>query len=186
MLPVSASGIAKTPMASWQILWVPEAVPGQKWRPVAQACTEACDQEALQITLDRLHPASGGGLIRSFGLHAVFELRDGQSARFTAWRMGGDGALRSESAGSRFVAGRATLRRFELDYQLGDAVHEETLSLTGSESGLLVPGHYLLVGPQADGVLARTSGWVHSGDTMQPLASPVPVDVLSFRIDLTA
>lgn len=98
--------------------------------------------------------------------------------------MGGKGALRSESAGSRFVAGRATLRRLEMEYSLGESHRLESLSLVGAQAGLLSPGHYLLVGPRADGSLLDTRGWTHSGNPTQPLLESVEGDVLAFRADV--
>lgn len=138
------------------------------------------------VTLDALHPAANGGVVRDFGLHAVFDLENGKSARFTAWQVGGSGHVRTESAGTRFIAGRATLRRLEVDYQLAGLDRTEALSLVGAQSGLLSPGHYLLVGPNADGSPATARGWTHSGDPASPLSAPVDVDVLAFRIEVPA
>lgn len=149
-------------------------------------CAAQCADEALVITLDALHPASGGGVIRDFGLHALFDLQDGTSARFTAWQMGGRGPMRTESMGTRFIAGRASLRRLELEYQLDGVDRTEALALVGGQSGLLSPGHYLLVGPRADGALANTRGWTHSGDPSRPLSAAVGVDVLAFRVESPA
>lgn len=183
---MAASTIAAGPSARWQLLWVSEPSAGQAWRPLHQMCAAHCADEALVITLDALHPASGGGVIRDFGLHAVFDLQDGTSARFTAWQMGGRGPMRTESTGTRFIAGRASLRRLELEYQLDGVDRTEALGLVGGQSGLLSPGHYLLVGPRADGALANTRGWTHSGDPSRPLSAAVGVDVLAFRVESPA
>lgn len=138
------------------------------------------------VTVDALHPASGGGVIRDFGLHAIFDLENGKSARFTAWQVGGSGHVRTQSAGTRFIAGRATLRRLEVDYHLAGVDRTEALPLVGTQSALLSPGHYLLVGPRADGTPANTRGWTHSGEVASPLSAAVDVDVLAFRVESPA
>ena len=135
---------------------------------------------------DALHPADGGGVIRDFGLHALFDLEDGTSARFIAWQVGGSGFLRTESAGTRFMAGRASLRRLEVEYQWGGVDRTEVLGLVGGDTALLSPGHYVLVGPRADGVPADTRGWTHSGDPARPLEGAVDVDVVAFRVESPA
>ncbi len=186
LLPLASPGLATGSPSRWQVLWVPAARAGEVWQPVHRACGVHCQDEALRVTVDAMHPAAGGRVISDFGLHAVFDLAGGHSARFTAWQMGGEGALRSESAGASFIAGRATLRRIDLDYRLGRAEHLETLSLVAAHDGLLSPGHYVLVGPRADGGPADTRGWTHSGDPARPLSGAIDVDVLAFRVESPA
>lgn len=186
LLPLARPALAAGSPPRWQILWAPSAAAGEAWLPVHRACSVHCQDEALRVTLDALHPAAGGRVINDIGLHAIFDLAGAQSARFTAWQMGGEGALRSESAGASFIAGRATLRRIDLDYRLDRAEHSESLWLVAADSGLLSTGHYLLVGPRADGAAIDTRGWVHSGDPARPLPAPVDADVLAFRIDVLA
>jgi hypothetical protein len=185
-LPIAASSLAAGSPARWQILWVSEPEDGEAWRPVERMCGPNCAEEALTVTLDALHPADGGGVIGEFGLHAVFDLDDGTSARFTVCQVGGSGPVRTTSAGTRFIAGRASLRRFELEYQLDGVDYSEVLALGGSQSALLNPGHYLLVGPRADGAPANPRGWTHSGDRARPLKASVDVDVLAFRVESPA
>ncbi|MFN7784303.1 MAG: hypothetical protein ACK5PG_16400 [Lysobacterales bacterium] len=163
-----------------------EPTAGRAWRPVEQMCGAQCADEALAVTLDALHPADGGAVIRDFGLHAVFDLADGTSARFIAWQVGGSGFLRTESAGTRFMAGRASLRRLEVEYLWDGIDRTEALGLAGADTALLSPGHYLLVGPRADGAPADIRGWTHSGDASRPLGGAVDVDVLAFRVESPA
>lgn len=186
LLPFAGPALAARPPLRWQLLWAPSAEVGTRWRPVREACSEGCSDEALIVSIDAMHAAQGGAVVTDLGVHAMFDLAEAQSARFTAWQMGGSGLLRTSTSGARFIAGRATLRRFELEYALAGPSLRETCELTGARDGLLNPGHYLLVGPRADGSAIAAGSWVHSGDPLRPLSQPVDADVLAFRVEVLA
>lgn len=183
LLSFAGPVLAARTQSRWQLLWTPSADTGARWRPVHQACAPSCSEAELSVTIDGLHPAQGGAVVTELSLHAMFDLAEGQSARFTAWQMGGSGPLRTQTSSARFVAGRATLRRLELEYVLAESTRTESCALTGAIDGLLSPGHYLLVGPRMDGSAAAAGRWVHSGDPLRPLGRPVDVDVLGFRVE---
>ena len=81
---------------------------------------------------------------------------------------------------SSFVAGRATLRGFSLEYRFdGEAAcRTQDCALTRLDTTLLAPGHYVLARAGAD---ARAL--VHGGDVMAPLGAAPGFDYLAFRVE---
>jgi hypothetical protein len=185
-LPLASHGFAATPAPLWQLLWSSSADAGSAWRSMDDVCVPGCDQEELVVTMDAFHTASGGNRISNLAVRAIFDLAGGESAPFLAWQFGGIGAEHSATASCRFVAGRASMYRLQIDYRHAGIDRSERCELSGSRGGLLGPGHYLLVGPDASGRRARVGGLVHSGDAIRPLASPTEFDYLAFRVAAAA
>ena len=149
-------------------------------------CVPGCDQEALEVTMDAFHAAAGGSRISRLAVNAIFDLPGGESAPFLAWQFGGMAVEDSKTASCRFIAGRASMCRFQIEYRFAGIDRAERCDLLGAQGGLLGPGHYLLVGPDSEGRRARTSGLTHSGDAVRPLAGATDFDYLSFRVAATA
>jgi hypothetical protein len=184
-LPLVARSHAASPASLWQLLWAPSAEAGSAWLPLHSACIRGCGEAALQVTMDAFHSAEPGNVVGQLGVHAIFDLPTGESARFLAWQFAGPGIGRSATAGTRFLAGRAAMRHFEIEYHLAGIRHVEQCDLVGAGHALLNPGHYLLAGPCAAGRPARIDHR-HSGDVARPLAGATDFDYLAFRVGIAA
>jgi hypothetical protein len=184
-LQLATRSHAAWPAPLWQLFWAASAEAGSAWQPLHSACIRGCAEATLQVTLDAFHSAQPGNVVAQLGVHAVFDLPTGESVRFLAWQFGGPGIERSSTAGTRFIAGRATVRRFEIEYQHAGIRRVEQCGLVGAGHALLNPGHYLLAGPNATGGLARID-CSHSGDVARPLAGPTDFDYLAFRVAIAA
>jgi hypothetical protein len=181
-LPLASKGFAASQAPSWQLLWSPTANKGDFWRSIHAACAEGCDAEEVEVSLDALHAANGGHQVSQLAVHAMFDLPGGESVPFTAWQFAGAGAECSATSSSRFIAGRASMRCLQIEYRQAGIDRFERCDLVGLAGPLLSPGHYLLVGPDAEGRRARVKGLVHSGSVSRPLEGPTDFDYLSFRI----
>jgi hypothetical protein len=185
-LPLASRGFAASPAPLWQLLWSPTANAGDPWRSIQAACADHCDAESVEVSLDALHPASAGHAVSRLAVNAMFDMPGGGSAPFIAWQFSGAGAAHSATSSTRFIAGRSSMRCLEIEYSLAGVDHVERCDLVGMSGLLLSPGHYLLVGPDADGRPAKVKHLVHSGVASRPLAGPTDFDYLALRIAQTA
>jgi hypothetical protein len=176
----------RPPAPLWQLLWTSSAEAGSTWRPLHSTCIRGCDDESLQVTMDAFHVAEAGNVVSQLGVHAIFDLASGEAVPFLAWQYGGPGIGHGSTSSTRFIAGRATVLRFEIDYRHAGVRRTEQCALAGAGQFLLNPGHYLLAGPRADGTLARVEGHVHSGDVLRPLTGRTDFDYLAFRVGSVA
>lgn len=163
------------------------ATPGARFVAADRAECAACAQPALRVRLDASHPAEHGAVLRDFWLSALFDAPGAARSPFLAWHFDGRGAGYG-SQRSSFVAERATMREFAIDYRLGDAdAVRESCRLTRFDAPLLQPGHYVLAGPRRNGSAVDAATLRHSGDTRAPLALEArDFDYLAFRIEALA
>ena len=163
---------------------------GAAMRPFALSDCEDCDGQSVRVQIDEWQPALDGAVVSTLELRAVFALPDGSEAPFLAWHYAADGLAGSRSYATQFVAGRASLRRFDLSYRrcAGGEAMSASCGLTRLDLPLLSPGHYVLVGPDAQGERLRARTLVHSGDRQAPIErSALPAhDYLAFRISAGA
>lgn len=152
------------------------ATTGAAYEPFEVSACAACSTDTVRVRMDGLHVASGSRL-RAFALNALFAHPDGGTAPFLAWHYASDGGVRMSQRAS-FVAGRASMRGFELEYRhQGEAAcRTQACALTRFEAPLLAPGHYVLVDESAPAALA------HGGDPLAPLGAR-GFDYLAFRIE---
>jgi hypothetical protein len=158
---------------------------GARFEPHLACGAAPCDGAALRIRIDGLQPAAGAPVLRELWLSALFETADGMTAPFLAWQFA-HGPRPHMGQRVAFVAPRERMRGFALDYRLGEQAGcaQETCALTSFALPLLVPGHYVLLGPRRDGRAAPTRRLRHSGDAAAPLAgAPRDFDALAFRIE---
>jgi hypothetical protein len=165
------------------------ATAGAAFRAIAQADCADCGADTLRVRLDGLHPAHDGLVLQEFGLSAIFET-PGARTPFLAWQHVA-GAQQRRSQRLSFVAGRATLRGFELEYRIAgmSMCANEACSLTRFDAPLLAPGHYVLAGPRRNGERVDPSQLRHSGDIAAPLLEtgvPRDFDYLALRIEAIA
>jgi hypothetical protein len=171
------------------LLSAPSAKAGTRFVPQGIADCAHCDAATVQVSIDSFHAADGGAVLDDLALHAMFDLQDGGSAAFTAWRFHA-GPVVSRTDSARFTAGRDSLRRFEIEYRVAAIaeLRRETCALTRFDLPLLAPGHYVLLGPRRDGSRLPPQFLRHSGDSNAPLAN-LPArdfDYLAFRIEAMA
>lgn len=162
---------------------------GAPYRPHAlQPCT-GCSADALQVHIDGLFPAASGPVFESLKIDALFDLPQGETAPFHAWQFSSR-PLSSNSGPVQFLAGRAGMRRLELDYRLraDDHTHREQCALTQLDSALLSPGHYLLLSPRKSGESLAALTLEHSGDPLAPLTDHAArdFDYVALRIQAMA
>jgi hypothetical protein len=180
LLPAAAQAaagvIAPSTAARFTLLRSASGERGARFEPHASCAAESCNADTLRVRMDGLHVAAGSRL-RGFSLSALFDADDGVQTPFLAWHYGVDGGVRMSQRMS-FVAGRASMRGFALDYRHeGDiACRTQACALTRFEAPLLAPGHYVLVDAAAPGALA------HGGDPLAPLGER-GFDYLAFRIE---
>lgn len=158
---------------------------GARFAPHAACAAGECDQAALRIRIDGLQRAAGAPVLSELWLSALFEAADGTAAPYLAWQFC-DGARPHMGQRVAFVAPRDRMRGFVLDYRLGEQAHraQENCALTSFALPLLVPGHYVLLGPTRDGRAAFARGLRHSGNPAAPLAgAPRVFDALAFRLE---
>jgi hypothetical protein len=131
----------------------------------------------MRVRMDGMHVASSSSL-REFSLNAMFDVAFAPRAPYIAWHYAAGSAPRMSQRAS-FVAGRASMRGFDLEYRHdGDAAcRTQACALTRFEAPLLAPGHYVLVDASAPAALA------HTGDTLAPLGAQREFDYLAFRIE---
>lgn len=169
-----------------QLLSAPSAEAGTRFLPHALADCVRCDRATVQLSIDSFHAADGGAVIDDLALHAMFDLQEGGSAAFTAWRYH-SGVVESRTDSVCFTAERDSLRRFEIEYRVAGsaASQREICALTRFDLPLLAPGHYVLLGPRRDGSRLPAQSLHHSGDTHAPLAnlSARDFDYLAFRVE---
>jgi hypothetical protein len=139
--------------------------------------------------MDALHFAEGGAVLDDLFVHAMFDLSDGSSVPFIAWRHAA-GPVPSRTDRARFIADRATLRRLEIEFRLADSRsrQREDCPLTRFDAPLLTPGHYVLLGPRRDGSRAEPRALLHSGDVTAPLSALAgrDFDYLAIRVEAVA
>ena len=192
----AAAGMAAVPLARaaagplrddrFVLLRADEASAGSPLMPYALAPCPDCSASALHVSIDGLHFAAGGPVLDDLAVHAMFDLPDGSSVPFVAWRYSA-GPVPSRTDRAHFVVDRATVRRFELEYRATQSAgaRHETCALTRVDAPLLTPGHYVLAGPRRSGARVDPRGFVHTGDFAAPLAGPVArdFDYLALRIE---
>lgn len=185
-MPIAGSVAAHQVDVRFTLLRTDDPSAGATFLPQSLAPCVLCSAPVLQVSIDGLYPADDGAVLEDIAIHAMFDLPEGGSVPFVAWRHAA-GAVPSRTDRARFIANRATLRRFELEYRIAGSAsrQRETCPLTRSDAPLLAPGHYLLLGPRRDGSPADPSGLVHSGDVTAPLQvrSRRNFDYLAIRID---
>ena len=175
--------------ARFVLLRAADSAAGAAFVPLSVAPCVDCAVPALQVSIDALHAAPGRAVLDDIAIHAMFDLPGGGSAPFVAWRQEA-GPVPSRTDRARFVAGRATLRRLEIEYRVAGGLRSmrESCSLTRGDAPLLAPGHYVLLGPRGDGSRVEPAGFAHSGDVAAPLAavSGRDFDYLAIRIAAVA
>ena len=157
---------------------------GATFHTLDDASCVDCATEAVRIRMDGMHVADGGAVLGELSLHAMFDVPLAPRAPFIAWHYVSGAPAKNSQRGS-FVAGRASMRGFELEYRLADEsrCNREDCTLTRFHAPLLKPGHYVVVGPRRDGSRVDPSGFVHSGDKTTPLAIARDFDYLAFRVE---
>lgn len=185
VLPLAQTWAAAAEGPRFRLLRAESAAPGARFVASVEAPCVACASPMLEIEIDAMHLADHGAVLEDFALHAVHQLDDGSSAAFIAWQYAA-GPVASRTSSARFVAHRAGLRRFELDYRLaGSGSRRESLALAGFELPLS-PGHYVLLGPRRDGSRVRAIDLRHSGDRAAPLRGARDFDYLALRMHAMA
>jgi hypothetical protein len=174
-LPLVFAPLAQASAPRFVLRRASAAMPGAPYLPLEVSPCTACSADTLRVRMDGLHLAAHSNL-REFALSALFDVDAAANAPFLAWQYAAAGGRTSQRFG--FVAGRASMRGFELEYRhAGETVcRRETCALTRLDVPLLAPGHYVLVDAAAPAVLA------HSGDPRAPLAER-GFDHLAFRIE---
>jgi hypothetical protein len=158
---------------------------GARFEPHLACGAAPCGAAALRIRIDGLQRAAGTPVLHELWLSALFETGDGTTAPFLAWQFA-HGPRPQMAQRVAFVAPRERMRGFVLDYRLGarSDCAQETCALTSFALPLLVPGHYVLLGPRRDGRAAPIRRLRHSGDVAAPLAGTRhDFDALAFRIE---
>jgi hypothetical protein len=143
-----------------------------------------CATEAVRIRMDGMHVADGGSVLGELSLHAMFDVPNAPRAPFIALHYVAGAPAKNSQRGS-FVAGRASMRGFELEYRLVEDTrcNREDCSLTRFHAPLLKPGHYVVAGPRRDGSRVDPSQFVHSGNTSAPLVIARDFDYFAFRVE---
>jgi hypothetical protein len=188
-MPFGGVEAAVTRLARFALLRADDAVAGAPFIAQSLAPCPSCTVSVLQVSIEALHAADGGAVLDDFAIHAMFDLPDGLSVPYVAWRHAA-GPVPSRTDRARFIADRATLRRLEVEYRLAGStvpVHEEC-ALTYPGAPLLSPGHYALLGPRRDGARVDARGFRHSGDASAPLSGLArrDFDYLALRIEAVA
>jgi hypothetical protein len=177
-LPVAFATAAMADPAAmpFRLLRAASAEPGATFQAPGEGPCDTCGEETLRVTIDGLHMTRDSRL-RSLALSALFEQRRAPSAPFLAWHYAA-GTPDRRSGRVSFVAGRATLRALQVDFQFdGENRCVQRCELTRFDSLLLAPGHYVLAGPATGSIAAL----VHSGDVRAPVAG-ADFDYLALRI----
>jgi hypothetical protein len=187
---VAASAAAPAMSAGFVLLRSDSDATATPIRPFGLSDCSDCNAERVFVQIDDWQPALAGPVVSEFQLRAIFELEGGGEAPFLAWHYAADALAGSRSYSTRFAAGRASLRRFDLEYRRCDSISSarSSCSLTRLDLPLLTPGHYMLVGPDASGApLGAASLW-HSGEARAPIdpATLPGHDYLAFRISASA
>ena len=160
---------------------------GARFAAPDQAACDDCVASAVRIRLDGMHLAEGGAVLRELSLQAMFEQPLAPRAPFIACHyVAGEPPKHSQRMS--FIAERASMRGFELEYRVADqeSCQQEDCALTRFEAPLLAPGHYVLAGPRRNGSRVDATRLRHSGDPSAPLAGVRDFDYLSFRIEAIA
>ena len=176
-VPLAFAKIAVAEAPKYVLLRAESCEAGAEYRALdAVACAD-CGAEAMRVRMDGMHLAPSSSL-RELSLSAMFDVARAPKAPFVAWHYAAGNSPRMSQRMS-FIAGRASMRGFELEYRHdGDAFcRTQACALTRLEAPLLAPGHYVLVDAAAPGAL------VHSGDARAPLGTLRGFDYLAFRIE---
>ena len=185
-LPVAAATVRTTAEPRFVLARAEAAVSGMQFVAVDRAECSACAHEALRVRLDGSHAAEGGAVLREFWLNALFDTRDAGRLPYLAWHFDGRGTGYGSQRTS-FIAERATMREFAIDYRLDAEAARESCRLTRFDAPLLQPGHYVLAGPRRNGRAIDVTDLRHSGDVQAPLAhGGRDFDYLAFRIEAFA
>lgn len=186
-LSIPVGALARSPETRWQLLRARAEEPGAALVSLSHSRLPACAAATLVVELGAFQPASGGAVCDRFELETVYAA-ERTEARFLAARYVADSILPGTSQPTRFVAGRASLRRFDLGYRAGGASCREHCELTGLQASLLAPGTYLLVGPDRSGRPVDVEGLRLGAD---PLGAPDCIgergfDCVAIRMGLPA
>ena len=178
-LPLVFAAAARAAGPAFTVLRAESSAAGTPYRPLDAACGD-CGVEALRVRMDGLHVAASSRL-REFSLSAMFDVANAPQARYLAWHYAA-GRLPHTSQRTSFIAGRAGMRGFELEFRHeGDAAcRSQSCALTRFDAPLLAPGHYVLVDAAAPAAL------VHAGEELRPLGAQPGFDYLAFRIEAIA
>jgi hypothetical protein len=185
---IACATAPRAAVSQFQLLRAESAEPGARFVPFDLASCADCGTEAVRIHLDGFHPAEDGAVLQEFWLSALFDVPGAEPAPFLAWQhVAGTAPRRSQRLS--FVAGRASVSGFELDYRLAEeaACTRENCALTSFTTPLIAPGHYSLTGPRRKRRKKRIDarGLCHSGDPSAPLRSVEArdFDYLAFRVE---
>lgn len=156
-----------------------------RFAAVDASAAPECGEQVLSLRLDALHGAEGTPVLQSFRLSALFDAPGAAQSPFHVWHFDATAPERA-SRGFRFLAGRATMRGFRIDYRLdGETPCSERCSAVAHALAPLQPGHYLLVGPRRDGRDPEAASLAYSGDPLRPLADAGrDFDYLGFRVEV--
>jgi hypothetical protein len=175
--------------ARFVLMRADDANAGAIFVPHSVAPCVDCSVPVLRVSIDGLHAAEGRAVLDGLSVHAMFDLPDGSSVPFVAWQYAA-GPVPSRTDHARFIAGRATLRRLEIEYRLADSGSQqrETCHLTRFDAPLLAPGQYVLLGPRGDGSRVERRRLLHSGDVTAPLSTLAgrDFDYLAIRVEAVA
>jgi hypothetical protein len=160
---------------------------GTRFEAVDRATCADCATSTVRVRMDGMHVADGASVLRTLSLSALFDAPGVPRAPFLAWHYVA-GSVPRMSQRASFVAGRASMRGFELEYRVGEesTCRTEACALTRFDAPLLAPGHYVLAGPRRDGSRVDPATLAHSGDAAAPLAGARDFDYLAFRIEALA
>lgn len=187
--PLAHAVAACAPDPRFVLLRAQDATAGAAFVPLSLAPCVDCAAPVLQVSIDGLHAAGDRAGFDDLAINAMFDLPDGSSVPFVAWRYAA-GPVPSRTDHARFIAGRETVRRLEIEYRLAaDGIaRREHCRLARFDAPLLAPGHYVLLGPGADGSPVQPRGFVHSGDVSAPLSLPAgrDFDYLAIRVEALA
>ena len=156
-----------------------------RFAAIGASAAPACGEPVLSVRLDALHSAEGAPVLQAFRLSALFDAPGAVQSPFHVWHFDAAAPERA-SRGFRFLAGRAAMRGFRIDYRLdGEALCSERCSAVAHALAPLQPGHYLLAGPRRDGRELDAASLVYSGDPLRPLAAVGrDFDYLGFRVEV--
>lgn len=186
MTLVHAANLAASP-SRFVLMRAASADAGVAFQALDRAACVDCATATVRVRMDGMHLADHGAVLREMSLLAMFDVPHAPRAPFIAWQYVA-GVPAKSSQRMSFVAGRANMRGFELEYRVAgdDACRSQSCALTRFDAPLLAPGNYVLVGPRRDGSRVEPLKLVHSGDTARPLAATRDFDYLAFRIEAIA
>jgi hypothetical protein len=187
--PIVRAAVVQNKGGTFTLLRAESAKAGAEFLPLSESMCESCTLEEVQVEIDALHMAGDRPALAYLAIRAMFDLPNGESVPFVAWQHA-DGDVPSRTDSVRFVAGRTSLSRFEVDYRLhGDSkIVRETIDLVRPGASGVWIGSYVLLVPRSDGVANTWHALKFSGDERAPLdqTKASASDYLSIRISASA